>query len=46
MKTKFLFTLILATALQESWQFATLAVAARPRWPLDPKAERALNNKA
>ena len=22
------------------------AVAARPRWPLDPKAERALNNKA
>ena len=23
-----------------------LAVAARPRWPLDPKAERALNNKA
>ena len=23
-----------------------LTVAARPRWPLDPKAERALNNKA
>jgi N6-L-threonylcarbamoyladenine synthase len=23
-----------------------LAVPARPRWPLDPKAERALNNKA
>jgi N6-L-threonylcarbamoyladenine synthase len=23
-----------------------LAVAARPRWPLDPKAERALNGKA
>jgi N6-L-threonylcarbamoyladenine synthase len=23
-----------------------LAIAARPRWPLDPKAERALNNKA
>ena len=23
-----------------------LAAPARPRWPLDPKAERALNNKA
>jgi N6-L-threonylcarbamoyladenine synthase len=27
-------------------QIDDLAVAARPRWPLDPKAERALNNKA
>ena len=23
-----------------------LSASARPRWPLDPKAERALNNKA
>jgi N6-L-threonylcarbamoyladenine synthase len=23
-----------------------LSVAARPRWPLDPRAERSLNNKA